>query len=61
MREAAARLSAEFDPRRYQGVREDGLEARLEEILDVIDDAREILADDGLRAEYLRGLGDQGP
>jgi CheY-like chemotaxis protein len=58
VREAAARLTAEFDPRRYEEVREEGLEARLEEILDVIDDAREILADDGLRAEYLRGLGD---
>ena len=58
VRDAAARLSTEFDPRRYQGIREDGLEARLGEILDVVADAREILADDALRAEYLRGLGD---
>ncbi len=58
VREAARRLEAEFDPRRYDGVREDGLEERLREILGVVTDAREILVDDRLRDEYLRGLGD---
>jgi hypothetical protein len=58
VREAAQRLAAEFDPRRYQGVKEDGLDERLEEILRVVSDAREILVDDRLRDEYLRGLGD---
>jgi CheY-like chemotaxis protein len=59
VRQAAERLAAEFEPRRYQGIREDGLSARLEEILRVVSDAREILADDRLRSEYLRGLGDE--
>jgi hypothetical protein len=60
VRQAAERLSSEFDPRRYRDVKEDGLDDRLEEILRVVDDAREILADDRLREEYLRGLGGQG-
>ncbi len=55
---AADRLSAELDPHRYRGVREDGLDERLGEILQVVSDAREILVDDRLRDEYLRGLGD---
>ena len=59
VRQAAERLAAEFDPRRYQGVREDGLDDRLDEILRVVADAREILVDDRLRSEYLRGLGDE--
>jgi hypothetical protein len=58
VRDAHERLRAEFDPRRFQGVREDGLEARLDEILRVVEDARDVLADDFLRAEYLRGLGE---
>jgi hypothetical protein len=58
VREAAERLSAELDPARFAGVHEDGLEARLDEILGVVADAREILVDDRLRAEYLRGLGE---
>ncbi len=58
VRQAAERLAAEFDPRRYRGVKEDGLDERLEEILRVVDDAREILVDDRLREEYQRGLGD---
>jgi preprotein translocase subunit Sec63 len=58
VRQAAGRLAEEFDPRRYEGLREEGLPDRLEEILRVVSDAREILADDRLRAEYLRGLGD---
>jgi hypothetical protein len=58
VRDAYERLRAEFDPRRFQGVREDGLEERLEEIQRVVADARDVLADDRLRAEYLRGLGE---
>jgi CheY-like chemotaxis protein len=58
IREAADRLLAEFDPVRYQGVREDGLPARLAEILRVVADAKDVLADDRLRDEYLHGLGD---
>jgi hypothetical protein len=57
IREAHERLRAEFDPRRYQGIREDGLPGRLDEIQRVLADARDVLADDRLRAEYLRGLG----
>jgi curved DNA-binding protein CbpA len=57
VREASERLAAEFDPRRYHGVKEDGLPAKLSEILQVVQDAREVLADDRLREEYLRGLG----
>jgi CheY-like chemotaxis protein len=58
IREAYERLRAEFDPRRYQGLREDGLPGRLDEIQRVVADARDVLADDRLRAEYLRGLGE---
>ncbi len=58
VRDAVDRLRAEFDPRRFQGVREEGLDDRLREILTVVADAREILVDDALRAEYLRGLGE---
>jgi CheY-like chemotaxis protein len=59
VRQAAERLQAEFEPRRYQGIREDGLPGRLDEILRVVADAREILVDDRLRSEYLRGLGEE--
>jgi len=58
VRQSAERLAAEFDPHRYRDVREDGLGERLGEILRVLADAREILVDDRLREEYLRGLGD---
>jgi hypothetical protein len=58
VRDAFDRLRAEFDPRRFQGVREDGLDGRLEEIQRVVADARDVLADDRLREEYLRGLGE---
>jgi hypothetical protein len=60
VREAADRLLAELDPARFQAVREEGLPERLDEIRRVIDDAREVLADDRLRGEYLRGLGGEG-
>ena len=58
VREAADRLAAEFDPVRYASVREEGLPVALAEILQVLRDARDVLADDRLRQEYLRGLGD---
>jgi CheY-like chemotaxis protein len=58
VREAFERLRAELDPRRFQGVREEGLAARLDEIQRVLADARDVLADDRLRGEYLRGLGE---
>ncbi|MFT3914408.1 MAG: DUF4388 domain-containing protein [Anaeromyxobacteraceae bacterium] len=58
VREAADRLAAEFAPGRFAGVREEGLPARLEEILRVVADAREVLADERLREEYLKGLGE---
>jgi hypothetical protein len=58
VREAAERLIAEFAPPRFQGVREEGLPERLEEIARVVSDAREVLADERLREEYLKGLGE---
>jgi hypothetical protein len=58
VREAYERLRGEFDPRRYHGLREDGLLGRLDEIQRVVADARDVLADDRLRSEYLRGLGE---
>jgi hypothetical protein len=57
VREAADRLSTEFQPIRFSAHREPGLARKLEEILDVLAEAREILSDDALRAEYLAGLG----
>jgi hypothetical protein len=56
VRQAADRLLAELTPERFHGTREEGLPARLEEIRRVVGEAREVLADDQLRAEYLRGL-----
>jgi hypothetical protein len=58
VREASERLSVEFDPGRYGGVRDDGLPGKLSEILQVVQDARDVLADERLRQEYLGGLGD---
>jgi CheY-like chemotaxis protein len=57
VKEAAERLGAEFSPSRFAAVSEDGLGPRLDEITQVVIDAREVLADDRLREEYLRGLG----
>jgi hypothetical protein len=57
VREAAERLAAEFDPGRFDAFTDPGLSARLEEILRVVADAREVLSDDRLRSEYLSGLG----
>uniref|UniRef100_UPI001F590EE7 DUF4388 domain-containing protein n=1 Tax=Anaeromyxobacter sp. SG17 TaxID=2925405 RepID=UPI001F590EE7 len=58
VREAAERLSAELDAARHAGLRGEGLPAVLDEIQGVVTDAREVLADDRLRAEYLGGLGE---
>jgi DnaJ-class molecular chaperone len=58
IREAAARLEGEFDAQRFAGYSEDGLADKLAEIQRVLREAREVLADDQLRAEYIRGLGD---
>jgi hypothetical protein len=60
VREAAERLQTEFDPRRFASQGDEGLPGRLAEILEVVRDAREVLADERLRDEYLRGLGDAG-
>jgi hypothetical protein len=57
VREAADRLLAEFDARRYQDVKDETLPAALAEVVQVVLDARDVLADDRLRVEYLRGLG----
>lgn len=59
VREAAGRLASEFDPGRYAGYRESGLPDKLDEILRVVAEAREVLSDDALRAEYLVGLGEE--
>lgn len=58
VREAADRLAAEFDPGRYAAYREPGLRDQLDEILGVLSEAREVLSEDELRAEYLAGLGE---
>ncbi len=58
VREAAERLLAEFDPGRLAAVREEGLPARLAEIRQVVADARDVLCDEALRAEYVRSLGE---
>jgi hypothetical protein len=57
VRQAVERLLAELDPARFAGLREEGLEDALGEIRQVVLDAREVLADDRLRAEYLQALG----
>ncbi|MGB8933320.1 MAG: hypothetical protein WCC48_18905, partial [Anaeromyxobacteraceae bacterium] len=56
VRDAADRLLAEFDPRRFTGRADDDLVSRLEEIRSVLQDAREVLADDALREAYVAGL-----
>ncbi|HET6440323.1 MAG TPA: DUF4388 domain-containing protein [Anaeromyxobacter sp.] len=60
VREAADRLLTEFEPGRFAALPDEGLPARLAEIHQVVRDAREVLSDDRLRDEYLRGLGDAG-
>jgi CheY-like chemotaxis protein len=56
VREAADRLLADFDPRRFAGHADDELVAKVEEIRRVLLDAREVLADDELREAYVEGL-----
>jgi hypothetical protein len=56
VREAADRLLAEFEPRRYAGHKDADLTSRVEEIRRVLQDAREVLADDDLREAYVEGL-----
>jgi CheY-like chemotaxis protein len=58
VREAAARLFAELDPERFAGVTAEGLGAKLDEITRVVREARDVLSDDALRAEYVSALGD---
>jgi hypothetical protein len=57
VRDAAERLFAELDPARFAGMKDETLPEKLEEILRVVADAREVLADERLREEYLHGLG----
>ncbi|WP_152643367.1 DUF4388 domain-containing protein, partial [Anaeromyxobacter sp. PSR-1] len=58
VREAADRLAAELHPDRFAALRDPALTEALQEIQQVVLDARDVLADDRLRQEYLRGLGD---
>ena len=57
IREAAERLLGEFDPGRFHGVREPGLQESLEEVRRVVAEAREVLSDEVLRSEYVEALG----
>jgi CheY-like chemotaxis protein len=58
IREAAERLLSELTLERFDALVADGLAAKLEEIRQVMEEARDILLDDVLRAEYLTGLGE---
>jgi CheY-like chemotaxis protein len=55
-RDAADRLLAEFDPRRFASYRDEDLTARVEEIRQVLQDARAVLSEDALREAYVEGL-----
>jgi CheY-like chemotaxis protein len=57
VRDAAERLISEFDPARFPALQEDGLPGRFDEIRRVVADAREVLVDEAVREEYVRGLG----
>jgi CheY-like chemotaxis protein len=56
IRASAQRLLAELDPDRWAGVGEPGVPERLAEVRQVVDEARQVLTDDELRAAYLQGL-----
>ncbi len=56
IRASAERLLAGLDPDRWAGVSQPGLAERLAEVRRVVDEARQVLADDELRAAYLQGL-----
>ncbi|ACL64117.1 response regulator receiver protein [Anaeromyxobacter dehalogenans 2CP-1] len=58
VRDAADRLAAELHPERFAALRDPAVTEALQEIQQVVLDARDVLADDRLRQEYLRGLGD---
>jgi hypothetical protein len=53
---SAARLLAELSPERWAAVEGAGLFETLEEVRRVVEEAREVLSDDELRAAYLQGL-----
>jgi CheY-like chemotaxis protein len=57
IREASERLLSELNVERFDLPAPD-LAGKLEEIQRVLEEARDILSDDGLRAEYLASLGD---
>lgn len=57
VRDAAERLLAEFEPNRFHGQREPGLGDKIEEVRRVVAQARHVLADAALRADYVDGLG----
>jgi CheY-like chemotaxis protein len=57
VRDAAERLLADFDPLRFHGQRETGLGDEIEEVRRVVTEARHVLTDEPLRAEYESGLG----
>ena len=50
--QAYDRLAREFQPLRFRALRRPELPAQLDEIQRVLAEARDILADDGLRDEY---------
>jgi hypothetical protein len=54
VQQAYERLAREFHPDRYEQVKDPVMRDRLEEIQRVLAEARDILADEGLRAEYAR-------
>jgi hypothetical protein len=56
VREAADRLLAEFEPRRFALHKDEDLDAKVEEIRRVLADARDVLSDDDLRDAYVQGL-----
>jgi hypothetical protein len=56
VRDAADRLLAEFEPRRFASHKDEELEAKVDEIRRVLQDAREVLSDDELRDAYVDGL-----
>jgi hypothetical protein len=57
VREAADRILDDLSLERFEGRRDEGLTAKLQEIQHVVAEARAVLVDDGLRSEYLRGIG----
>lgn len=60
IRQAAERLLEELVEERFGSSAVEGLSAKLGEIRQVIEEARDILCDDALRAEYVAALGGEG-